>query len=72
MTAEGLSRRTRLPRHPSDTQPHRAGLGFPGPTGRRAIGFAALAILLALAVLYLPLSWPDTPPLPQAAMEPGG
>jgi hypothetical protein len=72
MTAEGLSRRTRLRRHPVGKQSHRPGLGLPGPTGRRAIGFAALAILLALAVLYLPLSWPDTSPPPQAALEPGG
>jgi hypothetical protein len=66
MTAGRPSYRSRLPSHLMETRPRRR-LGLPGPTGRRAFGFAALAVLLALALLYLPLSWPEAP---QRALHP--
>jgi hypothetical protein len=59
MTAETPSYRSRLPSHLIATRPRRRGLV--GPTARRAFGYAALAVVLALALLYLPLSWPEAP-----------
>jgi hypothetical protein len=65
-TAEAPSYRQRLPSRPLAGGPRRR-LALAGPTGRRAFSFAAIALLLALALLYLPLSWPEAP---QRALHP--
>jgi len=62
MTAETPS----YPSRPFASRPRRR-LALAGPTGRRAFSFAAIAVLLALALLYLPLSWPEAP---QRALHP--
>jgi hypothetical protein len=65
MTAEMPTYRSRLPSHL--IAPRRRRRELVGPTARRAFGYAALAVMLALALLYLPLSWPEAP---QRALQP--
>jgi hypothetical protein len=71
MTAEMPTYRSRLPSHLIAPRPRRRELV--GPTARQAFGYAALAVMLALALLYLPLSWPEAPQhtLPPPEHSPG-
>jgi hypothetical protein len=61
VTAEIPTYRSRLPSHLIGPRPGRRRRELVGPTARQAFGYAALAVMLALALLYLPLSWPEAP-----------